>query len=81
MAPATVVPELIRLVEDLSVIRDMGPLEARLVDWREFYESLWDEPGHPVKEWSDEQLIAQIVMRLADLQALVTFARRRGMLG
>ena len=76
-----IVPELCRLAADLRLIRDLGELEEQLIDRREFYIALLEEPGGPIAKWSDEDLVSQTLLNLAHLQGVMEACRRRGLLG
>lgn len=78
---ATVVPEMVRLVEDVAMIRDLGPYEADLVYMRAQMFELQQTPVSPVAGWDDARLVSETVAQLALLQARLAECRRRGMLG
>ena len=72
----TVVPELVRLAEDLTVIRDLGQFEPDRVYLRQSKILIEDLSG-----LSDEELTSQVVLALANLEMFIAEARHRGMMG
>lgn len=78
---ATVVPELVRLAEDLSLVRDLGRYETDLVYMRLQMTDLEQTRTSPVFAWDDVRLVSETVAQLALLQARLAECARRGLLG
>lgn len=74
--PAGVAPELFRLAEDLTLVRDFGAEEAARCEARDFIASYYrDRPD------IDNDLLATMIFgAFARVEGLLQVARTRGML-